>query len=83
MFKKKYVIRVKQKRQSIMKKLQYIQPQTIVVRMQTIQMIAGSNELPGSGDQADLNPETMDTGNGGDAASRRHRNDWDDEEDDW
>ena len=66
-----------------MKKLQYIQPQTIVVRMQTIQMIAGSNELPGSGDQADLNPETMDTGNGGDAASRRHRNDWDDEEDDW
>ena len=66
-----------------MKKLQYIQPQTIVVRMQTVHMIAGSNEIPGSGEQADLNPGTMDTGNGGDAASRRHRNDWDDEEEDW
>ena len=66
-----------------MKKLQYIQPQITVVRMQTVQMIAGSNEIPGSGEQADLNPETMDEGTGGDAASRRHRNDWDDEEDDW
>ena len=67
-----------------MKKLQYIQPQTIVVRMQTIQMIAGSNELPGSGDQADLNPETMDEGTGSDAAARRH-SEWDDEEfeEDW
>ena len=63
-----------------MKKLQYIQPQTIVVRMQTVQMIAGSNEIPGSGDTADLNPGTMGEGTGGDAASRR--NDWDDE-DDW
>lgn len=66
-----------------MKKLQYIQPQTIVVRMQTVQMIAGSNELPGSGDTADLNPETMEGGGGGDAASRRYRDDWDDEEEDW
>ena len=68
-----------------MKKLQYIQPQITVVRMQTVQMIAGSNEIPGSGEQADLNPGTMGEGAGGDAASRRHRNDWDDEEfeEDW
>ena len=66
-----------------MKKLQYIQPQTIVVRMQTVQMIAGSNEFPGSSNSAPLNPETMEEGTGGDAASRRHRDDWDDEEEDW
>lgn len=66
-----------------MKKLQYIQPQITVVRMQTVQMIAGSNEIPGSGEQAELNPETMDEGSGGDAASRRRRSDWDDEYEDW
>jgi len=63
-----------------MKKLQYIQPQTIVVRMQTVRMIAGSNEVTGGGNNTDLNPGTMEPGNGGDAASRRH-SDWDDEED--
>ena len=67
-----------------MKKLQYIQPQITVVRMQTVQMIAGSNEIPGSGEQADLNPETMEENNGSDAAARRH-SEWDEEEfeEDW
>lgn len=67
-----------------MKKLQYIQPQITVVRMQTVQMIAGSNEIPGSGEQADLNPETMVDGTGSDAAARRH-SEWDEEEfeEDW
>lgn len=67
-----------------MKKLQYIQPQITVVRMQTVQMIAGSNEIPGSGEQADLNPETMGDGTGIDAAARRH-SEWDEEEfeEDW
>ena len=78
------VIRVKQKKTSNMKKLQYIQPQITVVRMQTVQMIAGSNEIPGSGEQADLNPETMGDGTGSDAAARRH-SEWDEEEfeEDW
>ena len=68
-----------------MKKLQYIQPQTIVVRMQTVHMIAGSNENKITGDvnNTKLNPGSMVGDDGGDAASRRHRNDWDDEEDDW
>ena len=72
------VIRVKQIKTSNMKKLQYIQPLTTVVRMQTVRMIAGSNEY--NDNKTDLNPGTMDPGNGGDAASRRH-SDWDDEED--
>ena len=63
-----------------MKKLQYIQPQTTVVRMQTVHMIAGSNEFNGT--SAELNGDTMDEGNGGDAASRRRRNEWEDEYDD-
>ena len=63
-----------------MKKLQYIQPQTTVVRMQTVHMIAGSNEF--NGNSAELNGDTMDEGNGGDAASRRRRNEWEDEYDD-
>lgn len=62
-----------------MKKLQYIQPQTTVVRMQTVHMIAGSNEF--NGNSATLNGDSMDEGNGDDAASRRrYRNDWEDEE---
>ncbi len=62
-----------------MKKLQYIQPQTTVVRMQTVHMIAGSNEFNGT--SAELNGDTMGENDGSDAASRRrNRNDWEDEE---
>ena len=61
-----------------MKKLKYIQPQTTDVCMQTIDMIAASNKI--DSDSAELNPGTMGSGDGGDAASRRHRNDWEDEE---
>lgn len=66
-----------------MKKLKYIQPQTTVVRMQTVHMIAASNEITGDANNTELNSETMDEGSGGDAASRRRRSDWDDGDEDW
>ena len=62
-----------------MKKMQYFQPQTEVVLIQTnTRLLTSSNTIDGNADNVILNPETMGGGDGDDAASRR--NVWDDEE---
>ena len=64
-----------------MKKLKYIQPETTFVLLKTgVIMPTGSNAFNGT--SAELNGDTMDEGDGGDAASRRRRNEWEDEYDD-
>ena len=64
-----------------MKKMKYIQPKTTVLLVKTNRhMLAGSNQFSGNGSSVTLNPETMSSGDGGDAASRINLWDWDDEE---
>ena len=61
-----------------MKKKLYIQPQSMFVGEETIDtLLANSNMIVGDGDSAELNPGTMEGGNGSDAASRGSI--WDDE----
>lgn len=64
-----------------MKKMQYLQPQTDVVLINTnVQLLNGSpNKIQGDTPEAILDPVNMTGGDGGDAASRRSL--WDDEED--
>ncbi len=65
-----------------MKKMKYIQPQTSIVLLATrSNMLEASNTF--NGKSAIANPETMDEGDGTDAASRRrrHRSAWEEEED--
>ncbi len=59
-----------------MKKKLYIQPQSMFVGEETIDTLL-VNSIVGAGDSADLNPESMDGGDGSDAASRGSI--WDDE----
>jgi hypothetical protein len=67
-----------------MKKLHYIQPQTSIVAVNMrYHFLAGSNIINGDAEDTELNPETMQDGNGSDAASRRKNNVWDDEEEEW
>ena len=63
-----------------MKKISYIQPETIVVRLKTRHLIMESNSYNGGSSSAKFNTGTMSTGDGGDAASRRGGL-WDDDED--
>ena len=60
-----------------MKKTPYLQPSTNVVLLRTIGMLAQSNIINQNG-SAVLNTNTMDGGDGSDAA--RHHSSWDDEE---
>lgn len=64
-----------------MKKMQYLQPQTDVVLINTnVQLLSGSpNTIKGDAPEANLDPNSMSEGNGGDAASRRSL--WDDDDD--
>ncbi len=59
-----------------MKKKLYIQPQSMFVGEETIDTLL-VNSIVGDGDSAELDPGTMDGGNGSDAASRGSI--WDDE----
>lgn len=63
-----------------MKKMQYFQPQTDVVLIQanTQLLNASANKIQGEAESAIIDPEKMEGGDGGDAASRRSI--WDDEE---
>lgn len=60
--------------------MQYFQPQTEVVMIKTnTQLLEGSpNKITGDANSAIIDPEKMEEGDGGDAASRRSI--WDDEE---
>ena len=61
-----------------MKKMQYIQPQTEVdLMLPDTQLLTASNTIDGNTDNVILNPETMEEGDGSNAASRRAV--WDDE----
>lgn len=64
-----------------MKKTAYIQPLTYVVTIKTNGQLlqAASNKINEDGSGAIINPETLEGGDGSDAASRRTI--WDDEED--
>ncbi len=61
-----------------MKKMKYIQPQTCLIQLKTMGMLATSNTF--SGDSVTLTPNSMTGGSGSDAASRRDLWDWDDED---
>lgn len=62
-----------------MKKMQYIQPQTEVdLMLPDTQLLTASNTINGDADDVILNPETMEGGDGSNAASRRAV--WDDED---
>ncbi len=65
-----------------MKKMKYIQPQaSIVLLASRSNMLEASNTF--NGNSATVNPETMEEGDGSNAASRRrrHRSAWEEEED--
>ena len=65
-----------------MKKTAYIQPLTYVVTIKTngqLLQAASPNKINEDGSKAIINPETLEGGDGSDAASRRTI--WDDEED--
>ena len=63
-----------------MKKQQYIMPRASVIIIKNKLLLGASNQYSG-GNRIDLNPETMDEGTGGDAASRRGVWDqWEEEE---
>ena len=62
-----------------MKKMQYIQPQTEVdLMLPDTQLLTASNTIDDNADDVILNPETMEEGDGSNAASRRAV--WDDED---
>lgn len=60
-----------------MNKKPYISPQAIVVEMTCVNsLLSGSNQLVGT--SIDMNPGTMEEGDGGDAAARSRYSLWDD-----
>jgi hypothetical protein len=64
-----------------MKKNQYIQPATIVDCVATAELIAASNCFTSEMESVNFNYDTMNEGDGSDAASRR-LSVWDDQEED-
>ena len=65
-----------------MKKQQYIQPETIVVFIKSTSILDGSSPTKNTydgGDDIYFDPNDMEGGNGGDAASRRRNSVWDEE----
>lgn len=59
--------------------MQYIQPQTEVdLMLPDTQLLTASNTIDSNADDVILNPETMEEGDGSNAASRRAV--WDDED---